>query len=80
MKTAISVPDDVFEQVEATAKHLGISRSEVFTRAVRRFVREARDEHITASYDEAFADDDDRGESFRRAASRKALIDIEWEP
>jgi metal-responsive CopG/Arc/MetJ family transcriptional regulator len=35
MKTAISIPDDVFEQVEETAARLGMSRSELLTRAAR---------------------------------------------
>ncbi len=35
MKTAISIPDEVFRQAEQAAKRLGVSRSEFFTRAVR---------------------------------------------
>ena len=38
MKTAISVPDDVFEAAERTARRLGISRSELYARAVRAFL------------------------------------------
>jgi len=82
MKTAISVPDDVFRQVDRAAKRLGISRSEVFTRAVRRFLTAAKDAEIKASYDAAFGDDpEDAGseEEFRRAASRQALLSVKWD-
>jgi hypothetical protein len=38
MKEAISIPDDVFERAEREAQRLGISSSELFTRAVRQFL------------------------------------------
>lgn len=80
MKTAISVPDDVFRQVDVAAKRLGISRSEVFTRAARRFLAIAKDAEITASYDAAFGEDSAEMDSdaFRRAATREALLSVEW--
>lgn len=44
MKTAISIPDPLFERVEQLAHELHISRSELFARAVSALV---------AKYDEA---------------------------
>jgi metal-responsive CopG/Arc/MetJ family transcriptional regulator len=35
MKTAISIPDEVFEAAERTAKAPGVSRSEFYATAVR---------------------------------------------
>lgn len=35
MKTAISLPDSVFEEAEALAKQLGLSRSELYKSAAR---------------------------------------------
>ncbi len=78
MKTAISIPDDVFRHAERAAKRLGVSRSELFTRAMREYLGASRDSTITASYDEAFAADDDELASFRREATRKALLGVEW--
>jgi metal-responsive CopG/Arc/MetJ family transcriptional regulator len=37
MKTAISIPDDLFRKVEKFSKKNRISRSEVFARAVEEF-------------------------------------------
>jgi metal-responsive CopG/Arc/MetJ family transcriptional regulator len=37
MKTAISIPDDLFRKVEGFSKKNRISRSEVFARAVEEF-------------------------------------------
>ncbi|MCH8870466.1 MAG: CopG family transcriptional regulator [Chloroflexi bacterium] len=38
MKTAISIPDSVFHAAESLAKRLGISRSELFRRAVDAYI------------------------------------------
>ena len=53
MKTAISVPDDTFERATAQAAALGISRSEFFTRAARRYLDELAARSLTAQVDEA---------------------------
>lgn len=38
-KTAVSIPQDVFEGGEAAAAELGISRSELYVRALRELLR-----------------------------------------
>jgi metal-responsive CopG/Arc/MetJ family transcriptional regulator len=38
VKTAISLPDDTFQRVDAAAKRLGVSRSEFFARAAERWL------------------------------------------
>ncbi len=53
MKTAISLPDDTFEQATRQAAELGISRSEFFARAARRYLDELADESLTQQIDEA---------------------------
>ncbi|MFB2837103.1 CopG family ribbon-helix-helix protein [Floridanema evergladense] len=39
MKTAISLPDSVFEEAEALAKQLGLSRSELYTKALQAYLQ-----------------------------------------
>lgn len=39
MKTAISLPDPVFEEAEALARQLGLSRSELYTKALKAYLR-----------------------------------------
>lgn len=48
MKTAISIPDDLFEAADQLAKGIGVSRSQLYTRAVESFVREHNREDVTA--------------------------------
>jgi hypothetical protein len=76
MKTAISIPDEVFEEAEATAAQLGMSRSEFFTRAVKAYLATSLEASVKASYDAAFADGDE--DELRRQAARKALLAVDW--
>ncbi len=59
MKTAISIPDPLFNAAEELAKRLGISRSEVFQRAVRLFLREHGREGITEALNGVYASQDE---------------------
>jgi metal-responsive CopG/Arc/MetJ family transcriptional regulator len=38
MKTAISLPDSVFEEAEALSQQLGLSRSELYTKALQAYL------------------------------------------
>ena len=62
MKTAISIPDDVFRSAESLAKRLGVSRSQLYANAVSEFVSRHKSEQVTARlnavYDEAQASPD----------------------
>lgn len=58
MKTAVSVPDRVFDAAERVAKRLGISRSELYARAVARFVEEHRGDKVTEVLDRLYAEAD----------------------
>ena len=81
MKTAISIPDEIFELATRRAKKLGISRSELITRALSEYLREQQGREVSASYDRAFGPEEgapDDEAALRRAAARKALSDIEW--
>jgi antitoxin MazE6 len=79
MKTAISIPDDVFRRAERAAKRLGISRSELYTKAITDFLGVRRDSAVTASYDEAFGEaNEDDVARFRRANTTKQLLAVEW--
>lgn len=59
MKTAISVPDPVFEAAEDLAKRLGISRSQLYATALARYLDSFNDEAITRTLNEVYADSPD---------------------
>jgi predicted transcriptional regulator len=58
MKTAISIPDEVFAEAEELAKALKVSRSRLYTRAVREYVARHGTERVTEALDVLFADDE----------------------
>ena len=47
MKTAISLPDPLFQAAEFLAKRMGLSRSELFQRALQAFLQEHKDAGVT---------------------------------
>ncbi len=46
MKIAISVPDPTFEAAERVSKQLGVSRSQLYSRAVEKYVEPYRQEEV----------------------------------
>jgi metal-responsive CopG/Arc/MetJ family transcriptional regulator len=55
MKTAISLPDETFERVEAAARQLGVSRSEFFAHAAERWLADLDDHETTEAINDAIA-------------------------
>jgi hypothetical protein len=51
MKTAISIPDDLFESAEALASRLGVSRSHLYATALARLLAEHERGQVTARLD-----------------------------
>ncbi len=56
MKTAISIPDDLFRAAERLAKRLGVSRSELYRRAMRILLRDHEEDGITEALNEVYGD------------------------
>ncbi|MDP9410074.1 MAG: hypothetical protein M3P70_06140 [Actinomycetota bacterium] len=54
MKTAVSIPDELFESAEGLARRLGMTRSELYAKALRDYLREHRGEGITERLDEVY--------------------------
>jgi metal-responsive CopG/Arc/MetJ family transcriptional regulator len=74
MKTAISIPDETYARAEDRAAELGLSRSEFFTRAIRRYLEQLDAESVTDQIDAAIAllaDDDSAAAAV--GAGRRAL-------
>lgn len=56
MKTAISVPDPIFEAAEELAERLGTSRSQLYTEAVKAYVEAHRQENVTGALNRVYAE------------------------
>lgn len=57
MKITISIRDDIFEAAERTAESLGISRSELYARAVAGFVEQCSGDRVAERLNEVYGDD-----------------------
>ncbi len=82
MKTAISVPDDTFSEVEQRARALGMSRSEFYTVAARHYLHSLDEQSTTVQINEALATLNNPDDSSAAAAAmgrqRLAAGQEEW--
>jgi len=54
MKTAISIPDEVFNAAEEMAERLGVNRSQLYVTALREYLEAHRSRGVTARLDEVY--------------------------
>jgi hypothetical protein len=54
MKVAVSVPDPVFTEADHAAKRLGVSRSELYSRAIATYVAKLRAEDVTEALNRVY--------------------------
>lgn len=78
MKTAISLPDDLFESADALAKRLGISRSELYATAVAEFLAKHQGSKVTERLDNVYSHQSSGLEPSLRRAQRRSLRGTEW--
>lgn len=57
MKTAVSIPDRVFESAEKLAARLGVSRSQLYAKALAILVEKHREDLITSRLNEIYGPD-----------------------
>jgi metal-responsive CopG/Arc/MetJ family transcriptional regulator len=78
MKTAVSIPDEIFDKVERLARRGRRSRSEVFSAALREYVARHSPDEVTEAMDRVCAAVNDEPDGFVTAAARRTLERTEW--
>jgi metal-responsive CopG/Arc/MetJ family transcriptional regulator len=79
MKTAISVPDDLFAQAEQLIRRSKRSRSEVYSAALREYVARHDADQVTEALDAVVELVDQESERpFTEAAAWRVLATTEW--
>jgi metal-responsive CopG/Arc/MetJ family transcriptional regulator len=78
MKTAVSVPDDIFERAERLARRERRSRSEVYSAAIREYVARHEPDEVTNLLNEVIGEIDPQLDPFVRAAGSRVLERSEW--
>ena len=78
MKTAVSVPDDVFDRAEALARRERRSRSEVYSAALREYVARHAPDEVTEQLDRVIAEVGETDDPFARGGALRILRATEW--
>jgi metal-responsive CopG/Arc/MetJ family transcriptional regulator len=78
MKTAISVPDEIFEDAEALAARLGKSRSQLYAEAMAEYLTRHDPESVTERMDRALDAIAGSEDPFVTETTRSILEKIEW--
>jgi hypothetical protein len=84
MKTAVSIPDEIFEAAERFAKRTKKSRSRLFSDAVREYLARHAPEEVTAAMDRVCgelgnsAGNNDLKDGFVAAAAWRTLKKSDW--
>jgi predicted transcriptional regulator len=78
MKTAISLPDDLFAAADALAERLGVTRSKLFATAVAEFVAKHQGRRVTARLDAVYGADQAALDPGLRAAQARVVKGAEW--
>lgn len=73
MRTAVSIPDDVFEKVERFARRAKRSRSEVFTSALQEYIARHDPDEVTDAINRAVDEIGDQADEFVAGAARRVL-------
>ncbi len=78
VKTAVSVPDDLFRQAEATARRLRVSRSELYAKAIAEFLNRQDDKAITERLNDLYSREEARVHSGLHRAQLRSLEKDAW--
>jgi predicted transcriptional regulator len=78
MKTAVSIPNELFEGAERLARRTRRSRSRLFSDALRDYLARNSPDKITECMDRALDEIGDGKDPFISVAARRTLERSEW--
>lgn len=78
MKTAISIPDHVFEGAERFARRTKKSRSQLFSDAVKEYLARHAPDEVTEAMDRVCSELETTTDEFVSAAGRRILKGSKW--
>ena len=78
MKTAISVPDDLFQKAERLAKRTKKSRSQLFSDALREYLARHVPDEVTDAMNRTMDQVGEEANGFTAEAARRVLKGSDW--
>lgn len=78
MKTAVSIPDDIFQAAERLARCMKRARSEIYSLALAEYVARHGSDQATEAMNAVLDEIDQPNDAFVAAAAGKALERNRW--
>ena len=78
MKTAVSLPDEIFQQAEATAKRLRISRSKLYATAISEYLKRHSAESVTERLNQVYSKHESKLDPAFERAMLETLAKDPW--
>lgn len=81
VKTAISIQQSLFEEVDALAQELELSRSRLFVLAVEEFIQRHHNHRLQEAIDAAYADmpaNEEQALRRQRRLKHRQMVEGEW--
>ena len=78
MKTAVSIPDELFEAADRLARRLGRSRSRLYADAIGEYLARHDPDEVTATMDAVLEGVGGEPDPALQAAARLVLEQTEW--
>ena len=78
MKTAVSLPDDVFDAAERLARRLGMTRSGLYAVAIAEFVAAREDSRVREALDAVHSDEPSEIDDAWALAQADAVPEEDW--
>ena len=78
MKTAISIPDEVFLAADELARRLGMSRSELYANAVAEYIAEHRATGVKERLDAVYGEVDSEFDESLQQLQSASLPQEDW--
>lgn len=78
MKTAISIPDNVYQSAEKLAQRLGKSRSQLYTQALSNYLEQNNEKGVQGLLDKVYATEDSQLPPSMKRLQSKAVSKEQW--
>jgi metal-responsive CopG/Arc/MetJ family transcriptional regulator len=78
MKTAVSLPDDLFKLAETAARKLRMSRSQLYATAIAEFLERRQTRRITERLDEVYSHEPAQLDPQLHVAQLRSLSKESW--
>jgi predicted transcriptional regulator len=78
MKTAVSIPDEIFKKADIIARRTKRSRSRIYSDALREYVARHSPDEVTEAMNRVIDDIGQPCDEFAAKASARVLEKVEW--